>query len=415
MLNNYDIEIEKKGNQYFLIFNGSPIRTASGKHDVCHSNQELLKHMVDEFLGFGSISVNKGNIIEPVVFSSYAIFSDQKLIFSDTDPYIDNIDELAFKEPCLQTCAGPEQVEQLAAYQPFWKFLMKLLGEQDFEVLKKASAGYYMEYFGNKETDPKKIQEFSKTRCVRKLRDFYESFSIDEKGATHGLFCMNDNRSFLLPMVLIKGGVSKNQYASAFTASEAMIHEVFGDIKRSEYVNYFESFKSDIDKALDYVKLSKNPIESIILGGETAKIEFKSTLRFNLYSGKNDDEITHSCLKTIAAFLNTGGGKLLIGVSDGGNIVGIKKDGFPNNDKYQLHLYNLIKEYLGNHVASLANAEMIEVNDNYICLVKCDKSPEPVYLNFRKKEEEYFIRTGPGTTKLSTSEAHKYIIEKFEI
>jgi len=37
-----------------------------------------------------------------------------------------------------------------------------------------------------------------------------------------------------------------------------------------------------------------------------------------------------------------------------------------------------------------------------------------LYLNFKNQDEEYFIRTGPGTTKLSTSEAHKYIKDKFE-
>ena len=107
-------------------------------------------------------------------------------------------------------------------------------------------------------------------------------------------------------------------------------------------------------------------------------------------------------------------GKLLIGVSDKGEIVGIEKDGFPDNDKYQLHLFNLIKEYLGNNIASLVNAEMVEIGKKFICLVKCDKSPQPVYLKFKKRDEEYFIRTGPGTTKLSTSEAHKYINEKFK-
>ena len=155
-----------------------------------------------------------------------------------------------------------------------------------------------------------------------------------------------------------------------------------------------------------------NPNE-IISAGESSTVEFKSTLRFHTHLKKSHDDITHSCLKTIAAFLNTEGGKLLIGVSDKGEIVGIKSDGFPDNDKYQLHLFNLMKEYLGSHIASLVSTDMVEVDDKVICLVKCNVSPEPVYLNFKKRGEEYFIRTGPGTTKLSTSEAHKYITNKF--
>jgi hypothetical protein len=414
MLNNYDISIEKNDNQYFLTFKGSPIRTASGKHEVCHPNRTLLEHMLDEFQGFGSITVNEKNIVEPVIFSSYAMFSDQKLIFDNCDPYRNKIGELAFKESCLQTCAGPEQVDQLAAYQPFWDCLIKLLGEEDFKVLQNASCGYYMEYFGGEETDVKEIEKFSNTKCAEKLGELYESFSINEKGAIHGLFCMNDNRSFLLPMALIKGGVTKNQYASAFTASEAIIHEVFGDVDRQEYQNYFDSFKSNIDKAIEYVKFSENPILSIIANGETERVEFKSTLRFNLRSGQNDDEISFSCLKTIAAFSNTAGGKLIVGVSDSGEVVGIEKDGFKNIDKFQLHMFNLIKDSLGSSVAPLIQNEMAIIDGKTVCILKCEKCPNPVYLKFKNKEEAYFIRTGPGTTKLSTSEAHKYIKEHFE-
>lgn len=189
-------------------------------------------------------------------------------------------------------------------------------------------------------------------------------------------------------------------------------------------VRYYEivlrngEVREDVDLWMEYVRLypvglsERGVLDEIKLGEDKTR-EFKSTLRLNLHSGKNDDGITHSCLKTIAAFLNTNEGRLLIGISDKGEIVGIENDGFPDNDKYQLHLFNLIKEYLGNHIASLVNTEMIKIGEKFICLVTCERSPEPVYLNFKKRGEEYFIRTGPGTTKLSTSEAHKYITNKF--
>jgi hypothetical protein len=148
--------------------------------------------------------------------------------------------------------------------------------------------------------------------------------------------------------------------------------------------------------------------------GENKNREFKSTLRYSLHAKKNDDEITYACLKTIAAFLNTDGGELFIGISDKGEVLGIEKDGFPNNDKYQLHLYNLIKSSLGTNFAALVNAKIKEVGGQRICVVSCEKSKEPVYLKFKKKDEEYFIRTGPGNSRLSTSEAYKYIKDKFE-
>ena len=61
--------------------------------------------------------------------------------------------------------------------------------------------------------------------------------------------------------------------------------------------------------------------------GESKTLEFKSTLRWNTKEDRKDDKvITHSALKTVAAFLNTDGGDLLIGVRDDGSIIGIERD-----------------------------------------------------------------------------------------
>ena len=43
-------------------------------------------------------------------------------------------------------------------------------------------------------------------------------------------------------------------------------------------------------------------------------MEFKSTLRWNLFSDKTDKAIENSCLKTVAGYLNSDGGVLLVGV-----------------------------------------------------------------------------------------------------
>ncbi len=57
---------------------------------------------------------------------------------------------------------------------------------------------------------------------------------------------------------------------------------------------------------------------------ESKTLEFKSSLRWDLKNDQKDDKhITHASLKTIAAFLNTDGGDLLIGVADDGTVLGI--------------------------------------------------------------------------------------------
>ena len=130
-------------------------------------------------------------------------------------------------------------------------------------------------------------------------------------------------------------------------------------------------------------------------------------------NGKTDKEIELAVMKTIVAFLNTVGGILLVGVGDGGNIIGIEKDGFRNNDKLLLHFNNLIKNHIGLEFAGLIDFQLYDCRGKQILAVKCESSPEPVFLKY-DEEEDYYIRLGPGSRKLSTRKAIKYINSRKE-
>jgi predicted HTH transcriptional regulator len=79
--------------------------------------------------------------------------------------------------------------------------------------------------------------------------------------------------------------------------------------------------------------------EELIKRGESKTLELKSTLRWSLNEDRQDDKaVTHAVLKTVAAFLNTEGGDLLIGVADDGSIVGIERDQLETDDKFMRHL-----------------------------------------------------------------------------
>ena len=57
-------------------------------------------------------------------------------------------------------------------------------------------------------------------------------------------------------------------------------------------------------------------VKSLIRSGESDRVEFKSTLRWNLKTDRAEKVIEKSWLRSIVAFLNTDGGILLIGVAD---------------------------------------------------------------------------------------------------
>jgi ATP-dependent DNA helicase RecG len=147
---------------------------------------------------------------------------------------------------------------------------------------------------------------------------------------------------------------------------------------------------------------------------ESETLEYKSTLRQNLHTGKPDAGMTYACLKTIAAFLNTDGGTLIIGVRDDGTVIGLRPDGFVSNDKYLLHVCSQIREALGQIAASKVHPKIESVDGHDICVVPCEKSYSPVYLTHAKgAEDEFYIRNGPASLRMKASQAHGYITGRF--
>src|SRR6266699_3528630 len=88
-----------------------------------------------------------------------------------------------------------------------------------------------------------------------------------------------------------------------------------------------------------------------IANGEGSFIEFKSTLRWNIKAGRDDQAITLEVVRTAAAFLNSEGGVLLIGVSDTGSLLGIAADHFKSADHFLVSLYEYVKTALGSDAA----------------------------------------------------------------
>ena len=159
-------------------------------------------------------------------------------------------------------------------------------------------------------------------------------------------------------------------------------------------------------------KMTSEKVLQAIAAGEDDRLEFKSTLRWNLRTNKPDKAMEIACLKTIAAFLNSEGGTLLVGVEDDGNILGIAADQFPNEDKFLLHFNNLINQHLGLEMTDSFSFDIRHLDSGDILIVDCMPSPAPVYVTHDRKEE-FYVRVGPGTRPLTTRDALEYIRNHF--
>lgn len=184
------------------------------------------------------------------------------------------------------------------------------------------------------------------------------------------------------------------------------------------------SYKSidGIGKKLSTQTKEQIRVKSLIEEGESSSVEFKSSLRYCMHQKKPDKKIEHSSMKTIAAFINSDGGTLLIGVDDKKNILGLENDfntlkAGDKVDEFQKHLDNLIENYLTNSAFSFIDILFHELKEGTICevQVKPNTKKHIILKNIADGgKEEFFIRRSASTKALTTSEMIDYISSHWE-
>jgi len=403
---------------FALSLDGEVLLTNDGI-PIVHPAAGLIDHIVSEFDGNGDITVTKLRIVAPRFFGAFALFSIQKKwIETGKDDLTLAFEEKCLNDPALHTVAGPEQVDQLARWEP----LSRWLGEK---VVKLRGHAEYIRYHGATESDDTDYAEDPSDReeaaeLLVKVRDCYHALSPEQKCVVMYLHAIHRG-PVLFPLGLVLGKCNEVEYALGVMAGEAILTGIFGDVTDKDHREAFEGLRTDARTALEYIRYYREGIPSqrlteMIAMGESARQEFKATLRWNLRSERTDDAVTYACVKTVAAFLNSEGGRLLIGVADNGDIVGIEKDAFDNYDKFQLHLMNTLKHHIGEAAAADVTVELIQAAGNRtVCLVNCLKSATPVYCRPKNGEEHFYVRTGPGTTQLPPREMVTYLTNHFHV
>ena len=162
-----------------------------------------------------------------------------------------------------------------------------------------------------------------------------------------------------------------------------------------------------------FLETPSEKIKFMISQGEGPKLEFKSSIRTNLHTNAIDKNIEFATLKTIVAYLNTEGGTIIVGVSDDGTILGLEKDAFPSNDKLKLHVNNMIKEHIGSQFRPFIDFELFPIDDKHILKIDCLPSPKRVFLR-QNSEEEFYVRNGPATIRLSGNALIDYVSHRFK-
>jgi hypothetical protein len=167
----------------------------------------------------------------------------------------------------------------------------------------------------------------------------------------------------------------------------------------------------------------EHEIIELIEQGESATLEFKSSARWNLKENKPDKTMEKVILKTVAAFLNSEGGALLIGVGNDGKVVGLQHDyklhkKQPDRDGYEQFLIQLLlRDNFGLDLSTHIKFSFHTIKQQELCQVKISKSPKPVYLTNKNEqgqpEEQFWIRSGNSSHQLTISKIYDYCKHRF--
>jgi predicted HTH transcriptional regulator len=164
-------------------------------------------------------------------------------------------------------------------------------------------------------------------------------------------------------------------------------------------------------------------LEELIAEGEDDELEFKSSLRWDFRELTPSKKLEEVIVKTVAAFANSQGGTLLIGVSDSGEILGLEADYLSlegaNRDKFELHLRTLLSNAFGTaFVSSKLKVLFPTVGDVEICQVDIQPSANPLVLEVKDKhgvrQEKFYVRSGNSSQELSVAEMLPYLAERFQ-
>jgi CheY-like chemotaxis protein len=172
----------------------------------------------------------------------------------------------------------------------------------------------------------------------------------------------------------------------------------------SLFVELRERVKEILDVDVDILDL--------ISKGESSDLEFKSSARWDFRANKINKDLEKVIIKTIAAFLNSErGGVLLIGVDDDGQIVGLQQDynsiGKKNRDGYESFLTDILLNATGKDSSLFIRITSHQIQGKDICRIVVRPSPKAVFVS-EDKAEHLYIRTGNSTRLLSTREAIDY-------
>jgi serine/threonine protein kinase len=169
---------------------------------------------------------------------------------------------------------------------------------------------------------------------------------------------------------------------------------------------------AEVADRIKALSATREEIALLLTKDESATLEFKSSFRKNCGPNEPADKrpgaqgragVGRKVLETVAAFHNTFGGTLVIGVSDDRKVVGIENEYPPVSsprDGWRLAFDDVISRHLGGDAMSSIDLHLEPWDGHTIAIVRCTQRREPTWL-----DGDLHVRRTASTEKLCARDA----------
>jgi len=191
-------------------------------------------------------------------------------------------------------------------------------------------------------------------------------------------------------------------------------YEDFLAERRAQLANAINDF---MDALLAEEEPQAFTIADYIAAGEGETVEFKGSLRWDFRQQQVNKALEKAIARTLAAFMNSKGGTLVVGVSDRGEMFGLEADFAtlttrPDRDGWEQALRNVLNSYLSKEITATVSVTFADTDGKTVAVVHADPAIKPVYLS-GEHGAEFHVRSGNTTQQLDVKEAHEYITKRF--
>lgn len=260
-----------------------------------------------------------------------------------------------------------------------------------------------------------------------KLKSVLKYPGIIIAGVVFGIFVLLPLSEFASYIEYIERGTARGPVTFLFgklmdtlllrTPIRFIYYSGFGILIVALFVHVYTRFKERRDEISQLLSELNQGLLPLIEQGESNFMEFKSSYRFDLRQNNVNKVLEAVVMKTLAGFMNSGGGTLLLGVSDEGTILGLENDyqtlKRKDKDGFEQLITSSVSDKLGTAACKFIRLIFHSHNQMEVCRIIVERAGFPIYVkdgNIKK----FYVRTGSGTREMDIQEAINYIKDNWK-